>query len=205
MKENISNTLSLLNLSLGFLSLFFIFQGEFFQASILVLVAVAVDCIDGTIARLLKIDSDLGKNLDNISDVVSFIVVPAIFSYFVLLKEMSFPFNYALFVLSLFFVIAGVYRTARINVTHTPGFFNGLPTTFNGLVFPGLYISNFFSIYIISGWMILSSVLMVSEFRIKRPFFKKKKKKEVVEIKDESEEDNKKDNENIVPLSIFGD
>ncbi|MCD6367665.1 MAG: CDP-alcohol phosphatidyltransferase family protein [Candidatus Aenigmarchaeota archaeon] len=205
MKEQISNALTITNLSLGFISLFFIFQGFFTQASYLIVVAVLIDCINGTIARVLKIDDDMGKNLDNISDVISFILTPAVFSYFVLSKEITFPLSYVFFALSLFFVVSGVYRTARINVEVSSDLFNGMPTTVNGLIFPGMYLLGIFSVYTVSGWMILSSVFMLSRFRIKRSFFKKKRKKEsdVVEVKGEKEEEEKND-DSFVPLPFLG-
>jgi len=202
MNKQISNVLSLTNLSLGFISLFFIFNELYLYASYLMLLAVLVDMSDGAVARILKIDSDLGKNLDNLCDVFSFIFVPAIFSYIMFIHGLPTIFEYGFLVLILVFVASGIYRTARINVTHSPGFLNGLPTTFNGIVFPVLYITNFFSFYIISGWLILSSVLMLSKFKIKRLSFKKKKK--MVEIKDDSVEE-EKENNNIVPLPMFGD
>jgi len=205
MRENISNALSIVNLTLGLVSLFFIFQELYLYASFLILIAVVIDMSDGIVSRILKIDSDFGKNLDNLCDIVSFIFTPAMLSYVIFRLDLSPTFEYLFFILIIFFVVSAIHRTARINVTHTPGIFNGMPTTFNGIIFPILYITNFFSFYIVSGWLIISSVLMLSKFKIKRPSFKRKKKMVEVEATDEEEEEEKSSTDDITPLPIFGD
>ena len=45
-------------------------------ASVLLAVAAIIDFCDGFFARLLKVPSDMGKQLDSLADVVSFGVVP---------------------------------------------------------------------------------------------------------------------------------
>lgn len=204
--REIFNGLSLVKLSLGFLSVFFVLENMATHSCYLILLAVLIDVSSGVFMKFFKVESDLEKSLDNISGLISFVFAPAIFSYFIFSTGLKFPFSYIFFALILFFVASGTYRTARVNSVYEPGI-TGLPLVFNGVVFPALYLLNFFSLYIVSGWIILSSVLMVMRFRIKKP---KRKKKKTVEVKesdalDEEEEKEKKEEDVVTPLPMFGD
>ncbi len=151
--------ITLLNLVCGFLSLYFASLGLFFHASILILCGVFFDFMDGKFARWLKIKSDLGKNLDSLSDLVSFGVAPA----FLLILF----FNGSLFLIisSILLVVAGAYRLARFNVINQKGFI-GMPITVNGVIIPVLIILGLNNEYIYSAILLVSAFLMVSKIRI---------------------------------------
>ena len=68
----IPDFLTLTNLSLGFLSIIFSFQGNFVLAGILMFAAVFFDWIDGKVARRFGKSHELGKELDSLADLVSF-------------------------------------------------------------------------------------------------------------------------------------
>jgi len=205
MKEHVANVLSLTNLSLGFLSIFLSIQGYFLYAAYFILVGALLDTIDGTLARLLKVDGSFGKELDSFGDITSFGLAISIFIV-LSFSNLEPYFFYSLIGLSLIFVISGVVRLSRFNISNLKGIFEGMPITVNGFVIPILYIFGFFTIYIVSGWLILSSVLMLSKFKIGKPSLKKKKKKsKEIELKDEEPEEEEKEETPIVPLPIFGD
>lgn len=91
MKKHIPNTLTLLNLVSGCIAIVNAFGGNFTGVVIWVMVAAAFDFFDGFAARLLHAPSSIGKELDSLSDVVSFGVAPAM-AVFVLLRDyMSIP------------------------------------------------------------------------------------------------------------------
>lgn len=76
------NLLTLMNLFFGCLAIVFILQlGDLKMAFWFMIIAAIFDFCDGFSARLLNQPSEVGKQLDSLSDVVSFGVVPAVFLY----------------------------------------------------------------------------------------------------------------------------
>lgn len=73
----IPNTITSLNLLCGVLGIIFTFGGNLHAAFLLMLAAAVFDFCDGLSARALHAYSDMGKELDSLSDVVSFGVLPA--------------------------------------------------------------------------------------------------------------------------------
>ncbi|MFH0978278.1 MAG: CDP-diacylglycerol--serine O-phosphatidyltransferase [Candidatus Woesearchaeota archaeon] len=121
------------NLVCGLLAMIFSINSLFFVASIFLFSSVFFDFLDGRIAYLLKEQNNFGKELDSLSDIVSFGVAPAIFFY--CLSSRS-----TVVVLSIvFFVVCGMLRLARYNITKTKDFV-GVPITVNGVLFPVLYL-----------------------------------------------------------------
>ena len=86
MKKHIPNFITLLNLFSGCIALVFALQGDLQLAALFVGIAALMDFLDGFFARLLKVTSKIGKDLDSLADVVSFGVVPGAV-LFALLKE----------------------------------------------------------------------------------------------------------------------
>ena len=78
------NVITLLNLVAGCLSIVSAFEGNLQIAGILILVAAVFDFFDGFTARLLGAYSPLGKELDSLSDVVSFGIAPAMILFHLL-------------------------------------------------------------------------------------------------------------------------
>ena len=72
----IPNLLTLFNLFMGCMSLYFVFTQQFQIVFWLIMAAAIADVFDGQVARWLGADSDLGKQLDSLADIVSFGVVP---------------------------------------------------------------------------------------------------------------------------------
>jgi CDP-diacylglycerol--serine O-phosphatidyltransferase len=80
-KRNIPNFITCLNLASGFIGIVFIIQGKPLMAVWFIFFAAVFDFFDGLIARLLKVTSPIGKDLDSLADVVTFGVLPGMMMY----------------------------------------------------------------------------------------------------------------------------
>jgi|SRR3989338_974336 len=154
---------TLSNAAAGMLSILFSIQKEFTYAAIALLAAVLFDFLDGKIAIFSQKQNALGKNLDSLSDAVSFGVAPAIFGYMHGLQNI-----YSIIIL-IFFTLCGVLRLARFNILELR-YFIGIPITTSGIVIPLIYLVTlylsiplnniFIYVYLFLG------ILMISSFRI---------------------------------------
>lgn len=173
MVKAIPNLLTVGNLFLGVLAILLAFQDEnqyVDYAAMTVILGMILDGLDGRMARLLNAQSDFGKELDSLSDVITFGVAPAFIVYVAALQELG-----TLAMLSIaIFPICGALRLARFNVQTggNTGYFVGLPITAAGgaLATLALYHNLFAPVYLLLA-MLLLAYLMVS--KIKYPNFKK--------------------------------
>lgn len=117
-------------------------------ASMFIGLAALIDFLDGFIARLLKVSSELGKQLDSLADTVSFGVAPGLIAYqFLRLSYAQQPGGLdinSLWLLPAFIIpCAGAYRLARFNIDPDQGHnFKGVPIPAAGLLvasFPLVY------------------------------------------------------------------
>jgi CDP-diacylglycerol--serine O-phosphatidyltransferase len=165
LKDNTANIATLFNLSLGAFAIIAISTGQPRLALLLIFVAAFTDRLDGMIARRFKIESDFGKQLDSLSDLISFGVAPALLIYNGLYLEYGLPVIFAV----ILYIICGAVRLARFNVSHNPGYFIGIPITVAGtiLTFSYLFIQSSpygFHLY----FTVLLALLMVSPFKVKK-------------------------------------
>jgi CDP-diacylglycerol--serine O-phosphatidyltransferase len=117
------------NLFLGIISIILAFQGRQTYAALVVIIGMLLDGLDGRVARMLNAQSDFGKELDSLSDVISFGVAPAFIMYGVILSSLG----WVGMVITALFPICGALRLARFNVmTGTTNYFVGLPITAAG-------------------------------------------------------------------------
>jgi CDP-diacylglycerol--serine O-phosphatidyltransferase len=79
--KHIPNAITSGNLLCGCLAIVQIFSGDLVLASFFVFLAAVLDFFDGFAARLLKVSSPIGKDLDSLADVVTFGVVPGLMVY----------------------------------------------------------------------------------------------------------------------------
>lgn len=139
---NLPNALTVSNLFFGCCAIISLNQACVTQTVLFVLAAAFVDFFDGFVARKLKMESNLGVQLDSLSDVVSFGVVPGLMAYTILRQIQSDPvmFAYAGFILA----VCAAFRLARFNVQSSGKdlFFTGLPVPANALFFCGMYYLN---------------------------------------------------------------
>jgi len=81
MRKHIPNIITLFNLVSGCFAILLALHGRLKEAAIMVLIASVFDFFDGFVARLLHVKSEMGKELDSLSDVVSFGLAPAMIMY----------------------------------------------------------------------------------------------------------------------------
>ncbi|GAA4723441.1 CDP-diacylglycerol--serine O-phosphatidyltransferase [Brevibacillus fulvus] len=170
--KSLPNMLTISNLFLGIVAIIFAFQGEDRYvdfAAITVIIGMLMDGLDGRVARMLNAQSDFGKELDSLSDVITFGVAPAFIMYVVVLDQLQI----VGILITALFPICGALRLARFNVQPgTPGYFIGLPITAAGGVLATLALYHqIFHIGVLAFAMVLLSYLMVS--KVKYPNFKK--------------------------------
>ena len=131
------NILTLAGVCLGISSIKFSIDGNFSLAVILILLAAILDALDGRIARLIKGTSEFGKELDSLTDFVSFGIAPAFILYF---WELN---NYGKlgWAITLIYSVCCVLRLARFNLTKfveteswKNNFFEGIPSPAGGLL-----------------------------------------------------------------------
>jgi len=113
-------------------------------ASVFIGLAAVVDFLDGFLARLLKADSEMGKQLDSLADVVSFGVAPGMIMYqFLRLAVAAGPDGLDSSVIwllpALLLPVAAAWRLARFNIdTDQKYYFKGLPAPAGGLLIASL-------------------------------------------------------------------
>ena len=131
------NILTLGGVCLGISSIKFSIDGNFSLAVTLILFASILDALDGRIARLIKGTSEFGKELDSLTDFVSFGIAPVFILYF---WELN---NYGKlgWAIALIYSVCCVLRLARFNLTKTDkeedwknNFFEGVPSPAGGLI-----------------------------------------------------------------------
>lgn len=165
----ISDAISLLNMSSGFLSILSSINHDFKLAATLMLIAIMFDSVDGWVARKTNRQDELGfgKNIDSLSDIVSFGVAPAIFIYSCINTTPGI-FQTIVIIVSLFIVICGVLRLTRYNVisdkinTHD---FIGFPIPGISFAVATFYLSGLFNPYAALAMSIIISILMICNIR----------------------------------------
>jgi CDP-diacylglycerol--serine O-phosphatidyltransferase len=128
------NVLTIAALCIGLTALRFGIDGRWTNAMVLVLIAAALDGMDGMVARLLKASSAFGAELDSFSDFVSFGVSPAILLYLWNLQDAG-PFGW---VASLLLCVAVALRLARFNVKNLTPSANSLEPALPKSYFEGV-------------------------------------------------------------------
>ena len=149
MKKHIPNFITILNLLCGSTAVVFAVEGNWQWAVMLILLASLFDFLDGLAARLLKANSEIGKQLDSLADMISFGLLPAIMLYKIyqqlFIGDLSGIFGNSIIqwiILSSVLIVPAfsAIRLARFD-TEEPGqtFFLGLATPANALFWTGMY------------------------------------------------------------------
>ena len=130
------NMFTLIGVCIGLSSIKFAFDGNFTLSVIAIIVAAIIDGLDGRIARLIQGTSKVGKELDSLTDVISFGVAPAFIMYFWKLNELG----RVGWLICLIYVICVALRLARFNVNSgqepswRDNFFEGVPSPSGGVI-----------------------------------------------------------------------
>jgi CDP-diacylglycerol-serine O-phosphatidyltransferase len=174
-KKHIPNTITCCNLISGCIAIAYAFSGKIEISFIWIIIGAVFDFFDGMSARLLKVSSPIGKELDSLADIVTFGVAPStilfsklgIMSYPSILESLRGILPFIAYIMAAFSAL----RLAKFNLDErqTLGFI-GLPTPANALFWGSLLIglgkridsSPLMCIFIIVG-IFISSWLMVSE------------------------------------------
>ena len=128
-KKHIPNLITLLNLFSGCIALIFAFKSDFAMAFYFVSLGIFLDFFDGFFARLFKVSSPLGLQLDSLADMVTSGVVPGLVMFQMMSSNTStegimqfFPF------LGFIIALGSCYRLANFNIdTRQTYSFIGLP------------------------------------------------------------------------------
>ena len=125
------NTLTIFGVCLGLSSIKFSLDTNYTMAVIAIGLAAILDTLDGRVARLIKGTSKVGKELDSLTDVISFGVAPSFVMYFWAINEIG-KFGW-MFVL--IYTVCCALRLARFNLTTIEdneswkiNFFDGIPS-----------------------------------------------------------------------------
>ena len=131
------NILTIGGVCLGISSIKFSIEGNYSLAVTLILFSAILDALDGRIARLIKGTSDFGKELDSLTDFVSFGIAPVFLLYFWELNQYG-KLGWAI---TLIYSVCCVLRLARFNLTKLDetqewknNFFEGIPSPAGGLL-----------------------------------------------------------------------
>lgn len=177
MKSFIPNLLTLSNLACGLLAIVSIFGSDYKLAAILMALSQIFDFFDGFAARLLKVHSELGKQLDSLADLVSFGVAPGFLVY--KMFQMSYlsgePSPEFLAYLALLIPLFSALRLGKFNIdTRQADYFIGMPTPANALFWyalglMGIYTDNetvqniILHPFLLTALTVLTSFLLVAE------------------------------------------
>ena len=166
--NSIPNFFTLLNLSFGIISCFYMFNDEFYIAAELIILAGFLDRFDGKLARKLNATSELGKELDSLSDLISFGLAPSMLIW----KVSLFSLGAVGGLISIIFVVCGAFRLAKYNVTEFSGIYYGVPITIAGGIVSLVVLYKIrydLNIYFISIMMVVLSYSMIStRIRLKK-------------------------------------
>ena len=167
------NTLTLFGVCIGLSSIKFAIDANYSMAVIAIGFAAILDTLDGRVARLIKGTSKVGKELDSLTDVISFGVAPSFIMYFWTINDIG----KIGWMFVLIYTVCCVLRLARFNLTTIDNseswrinFFEGVPSpAAAGLILLPLILdlSNLVkfnnSAIISSTTILLTSILMVSK------------------------------------------
>ena len=130
------NALTLIGVCIGLSSIKFALDSKFELSVIAIIFAALFDALDGRVARLIKGTSKVGKELDSLTDVISFGVAPAFIMYFWSLNSLG-KFGW---LLCLIYVVCVALRLARFNINSNAepswrdNFFEGVPSPAGGIL-----------------------------------------------------------------------
>ena len=164
-KSLLPNALTIFGVCLGLSSIKFAIDLNYTMAVIAIGFAAILDTLDGRVARLIKGTSKVGKELDSLTDVISFGVAPGFVMYFWALNEVG-KFGW-MFIL--IYTVCCALRLARFNLTTIEeneswkiNFFEGVPSpAAAGLVLLPL-ILNLSGLIKLDNYALISSIVILT-------------------------------------------
>lgn len=166
-KKHIPNTITCCNLICGCIAAYHAFAGRYEIAFAFIIGGAVFDFFDGFAARLLKVSSPIGKELDSLADVVTFGVAPASMLFGILSDlhtQPPFVFVNEVLPFSAFLIAAlSALRLAKFNLDERQtGSFIGLPTPANALFWAALIVGAYDTLVSASWawWVLLVGILI---------------------------------------------
>lgn len=172
-KKHIPNLITLLNLLCGCIAIVFVINEQLDMAFYYVCFGIFLDFFDGFFARLFKVSSPLGLQLDSLADMVTSGVVPGLVMVILMTKaSTSFSLNTHILMSILGFIITlgSCYRLANFNIdTRQTDSFIGLPTPANALFILSLplvlkYSDSLVLLEILSNYWVLLGITLFSAY-----------------------------------------
>ncbi len=157
--------LTLAGLAFSIFAIFSALKGDLLTATIFIFISAFFDYFDGKVARAVKRKGRFGVELDNLADVVLYLIVPIIFGFSAGLT------NYLAMGIFTLFVMCGIARLARFAVCGTKdGCYEGMPVSYT-LILPLIYFALLkFSINL--DWLLIfyfiPSFMMISSVKVKK-------------------------------------
>jgi len=142
MKKSIPNIITASNLFCGCIALIYVFLDQPDMAAYMLVAALLMDFLDGFVARMLKVSSPVGKELDSLADMISFGVVPAMILARMISTSQGLAFpsqelwqSNSWFLAGLLVAVFSAFRLAKFNLDERQSdAFYGLPTPANTLL-----------------------------------------------------------------------
>ena len=185
MRQSIPNILTASNLFCGVLALLMTWEGNLTVVAALLVAALTFDFFDGFVARALKVDSPVGKELDSLADMVSFGVVPGMIMARLIRESGGDAFPEAamwtpgadwIWIVGLLVPVFSALRLARFNLdTRQSDTFFGLPTPSNTIFILGLWFlidqnrwgfADVMNPWVLSGITLLFCWLLIADVRL---------------------------------------
>lgn len=193
MKKHIPNLFTLMNLFSGMIAVIMAATDELILAAFFVFLGIFFDFFDGFFARKLKVEGELGKQLDSLADMVTSGVVPGIIMFQMMLfatkgkwfmelscetgnwQEYQETYFYFIPFSGLIIALAAAYRLANFNIDERQtSSFIGLPTPAFSIFIMSMPLILFYSenmffigliqnIYVLVGITLIGSYLMNAE------------------------------------------
>ncbi|WMJ75611.1 CDP-diacylglycerol--serine O-phosphatidyltransferase [Cytophagaceae bacterium ABcell3] len=183
MKKHIPNFITCLNLASGFIGIIETLNGRLYMGAWLIVLACIFDFFDGFAARMLRVTSPIGKQLDSLADMVTFGVLPGLIMFQLLHFSVvgQYLFNESIPAISYLAVLIPIFsalRLAKFNIDERQTtYFIGVPTPTNAILIASFALivrvpqDNVFffalqNTYILAAITIVTSLLLVSEIRL---------------------------------------
>ncbi len=168
MKKHLPNILTLTNLFIGCIGIVYAFDDNLIYACYTIWMAAIFDFLDGFTARLLKVTSPIGKQLDSLADMVTFGLLPSVILFKLMEQPPIYYLSYTTFILAIFSAL----RLAKFNIDNRQtNTFIGMPTPAAAFFVSGLpfWLNSYPPI---AGWWLvilitfIISILLVSPLRM---------------------------------------
>ncbi len=147
----VKDYITLVGTSIGIIALICAVLGSRESISLgffLISISQGTDMIDGYIARKTNTVNEMGKNLDSLSDSLTFGIAPAILAFQAFRTESLF--DLILIIGCICFALGAILRLARFNISKIPGY-TGLPTPISALLMITFFYANYFYAFAMGG------------------------------------------------------